>query len=136
MSSTVGDSVVSYFSTKNHNDWNINNLVAVGILHNPSDLSVIQSGISGVTQINNSLVSEQQGNEGFDVHFNSISNQLTIYIHNSYEADNYEIVSLSGQIIQRGSLSGNISYVGLSNLPQGVYLIECLTTTTKHLQAL
>lgn len=124
LNSTIGDSVILYFKTRNHVDWNLGNLTAFSVLQSTTDLSVLQSSISSKVALNNSYVSEQSGEEGFELHFNGTSEILSILKENCQRFDNYEIVSINGQIIQQGSLTGNLTYIGVSKMPQGIYLVR------------
>lgn len=120
----IGDSIVFKFKSSNHADWNLNRLAAFGILQDNSNLSVIQSSISGIVHVNNSSIQEQEGDEGFDVHFNPQTNVLTILSEDCRGFVSYEIISITGQVVQRGSLNSNLNYVVLSQITNGIFLIR------------
>lgn len=124
LATSIGDSVVMNYVSANSLDWNLGNLVAFSILQDNSDLSVIQGSISNTQNINNSSVEELEGNEGFDIHLNSGTGTLTILKEDCNQYEGYEIVGINGQVIAQGRLTGNLTYVGLTQIPQGVYLVR------------
>lgn len=122
----IGDSVVFKFKSSNHADWNLNHLAAVSLLQDNNDLSLLQSSISGIVHLNNSSIREQEGDEGFDVHFNPQTNVLTILSEDCRGFAYYEIISITGQVVQRGNLNGNLNYVVLSQIANGIFLIRLI----------
>ncbi|MCB9189174.1 MAG: T9SS type A sorting domain-containing protein [Flavobacteriales bacterium] len=122
----IGDSTTMSFTVKVSPDWNLTRIFAFSTIHYVPGNSIVQSSTSTSIQTAYLSITEEEGNEGFDLHFNGVSNQLSILKNDCNSSNLYEIISLNGSVMSRGSLTGNLTYIDLNNISAGMYLVRLI----------
>ncbi|NEQ50755.1 MAG: T9SS type A sorting domain-containing protein [Leptolyngbya sp. SIO3F4] len=73
--------------------------------------------------------------EGVEVYPQPAGDGFTLSLAQATDATSYQVVSLSGSVVHSGSINGTLTYVDISHLAAGSYIIELLDgAASKHHQ--
>ncbi|HRC32055.1 MAG TPA: Omp28-related outer membrane protein [Bacteroidia bacterium] len=111
----LNDSLVFEFTYFINPIWNVNAIYTMAYVQIEASKEVLNA-VKSIRVLANSL--NENNENDFAIHFNSITNQLVVASYNFKSNTHYSILNIKGQVIAAGDAS--TSEITVNNLPKGV----------------
>lgn len=112
---SLNDSLVFEFTYFINPVWNVNAIYTMAYVQIEASKEVLNA-VKSIRVLANSL--NENNENDFAIHFNSITNQLVVASYNFKSNTHYSILNINGQVIAAGDAS--TSEITVNNLPKGV----------------
>jgi hypothetical protein len=108
----------------------------IDYLHTKANIGSLRAGIQQPFEITSVSNKDRELNVSIELFPNPTSNQLTMYIHDSFENPLiYKLYDVQGKILENANIIGHKSQISLASYSGGMYFLQVIDLKQKKLKS-